>query len=112
MIGRNLDALEPAPRRWVQRLWGCPYINPRIDWTNVWPILQNLPSAGLSLLDAGCGGGLWSLELGLRRPGWHITGVDVNSGDVAIAEESRLRLGVADVRLLVKDFLEFRPEET
>src|SRR5213593_660733 len=67
MIGRATAPLAGAPRRWLQRLWGYTDIHTRQKWTVVWPYLARLPRQPLRLLDAGCGDGLWSLELAARR---------------------------------------------
>jgi SAM-dependent methyltransferase len=97
MIGRSTAALEPRPRRWLQRLWGHPYLHVRQDWHEVWPLVERLPEKGLSVLDAGCGEGRWTLELAVRRPKWFLVGLDQNSEALRTAEANRRRLGLTNV---------------
>lgn len=109
MLGRAIAPLHPAPRRWVQRLWGTPDIHARQKWAVLWPQLASLPPAGVRLLDAGCGTGAWSLELATRRPAWHVTGVDRSEADVRSATDAAARLGVRNVEFACADFLAYAP---
>ena len=108
MIGQATAALERAPRRWLQRIWGLPYIHPRQDWSVVWPLLAALPRTGVRLLDAGCGAGRWTLELAARRPGWQLVGVDRDAGALNRADAARRRLGLEHVAFVRSDFTDFR----
>ena len=108
MVGQATAAAEPAPRRWLQRVWGLPYIHARQDWSVVWPTLAALPCAGIRLLDAGCGAGRWSLELAARRPGWQIVGLDRDAGTLRIAESARRKLGLENLSFVQADFADFR----
>lgn len=108
MIGQATAALEPAPRRWVQRLWGLPYIHARQDWSVVWPLLAALPPTGVTLLDAGCGAGRWTLELAARRPGWRIMGIDRDAAALRRADAARRRLALDNVSFVRSDFTDFR----
>jgi SAM-dependent methyltransferase len=65
----------------------------------------------LHVLDAGCGGGAWSLELALRRREWSITGVDRFEPSLKAAETARRRLAVENVSFVYSDFLDFQPPE-
>ena len=111
MIGQATSLLAPRSRRWLQRVWGCPEIHTRQKWLAVWPSLARLPEKGIRLLDAGCGSGLWALELAARRPGWTIVGVDFSESAIRSAEEARQRLGLTNVAFLNADFIEFEPKQ-
>ena len=107
MIGQATAALQPIPRRWLQRAWGMPYIPKRQDWAAMWPYLQQLPQEGVRLLDAGCGPGTWTLELAARRPGWSLLGLDMETPRAAQAD--RERLGLSNVEFAQAGFLDFQP---
>lgn len=111
MIGHATAALEPFPRRWLLRVWGSPHIPTRQKWSAVWPYLSRLSRGSQRLLDAGCGGGMWSLELSVRRPRWLITGIDRAEAAIKAAELARRRLGLGNVRFVHGDFLAFHPTE-
>jgi len=98
-------------REVLYRLWGIPDINVRQKWSVVWPELEALEEEGVRLLDAGCGMGLWSLEIAARRPEWHVVGLDKNAGAVAEAERLRQALGLSNVQFVVEDFLSFKARE-
>lgn len=108
MVGQATAAVESAPRRWLQRVWGLPYIHARQDWSVVWPALAAMPHEGTRLLDAGCGRGRWSLELAARRPGWRIVGLDRDAAALRIAEEARRKLGLSNLSFVQADFADFR----
>lgn len=108
MVGQATAAAEPAPRRWLQRVWGLPYIHARQDWSVVWPTLAAMPREGVRLLDAGCGRGRWALELAARRPGWQIVGLDRDAGALRIAESARRKLGLQNLSFVQADFADFR----
>ena len=57
MLGRATAPLERIPRRWLQRIWGIPWIDSRQKWSLLWPTLGSLPETPMRLLDAGCGCG-------------------------------------------------------
>jgi len=111
MLGQATARAQPAPRRWMLRLWGAADIHTRQKWAALWPHLSRLPHAGVRLLDAGCGDGRWSLELAERRPAWRITGIDITPADVAAAERARLALGTTNASFACADFLEYAPAE-
>ena len=108
MVGQATAAVERAPRRWLQRLWGLPYIHARQDWSVVWPTLAAMPREGIRLLDAGCGRGRWSLELAARRPGWRIVGLDRDAAPLRIAESARRKLRLDNLSFVQADFADFR----
>jgi SAM-dependent methyltransferase len=76
----------------------------RQKWSVVWPQLENLPTGGVRLLDAGCGDGRWTLEIAARRPNWTLVGIDVNHARIADAEAARARLGLDNVSFVQADF--------
>jgi SAM-dependent methyltransferase len=108
MLGQRTAALERPPRRWVQRLWGHPYLATRQDWRALWPMLAALPQRGLRVLDAGCGPGRWTLELAARRPEWRIVGLDRDLHALRAAERARRRLGLANAAFVGGDLADFR----
>ena len=110
MIGQATASFKPVPRRWLQRAWGTPYIFVRQDWMALWPQLMRLPESGVRVLDAGCGEGNWTLELGTRRPGWSLVGLDRKEECVLAAETARRRLGLSNVSFVRSDFMDFVAE--
>lgn len=108
MVGQATAAMESVPRRWLQRMWGLPYIHARQDWSVVWPTLAAMPREGIRLLDAGCGRGGWSLELAARRPGWRILGLDRDAAALRIAESARRKLRLDNLSFVQADFADFR----
>lgn len=107
MIGQATAALASVPKRWLRRAWGIPYVQKRQDWHALWPHLRELPVTPRRLLDAGCGEGIWTLELAARRPAWTVVGVD--RGPVDAAERARLRLRLDNAAFVQSDFLAYEP---
>lgn len=110
MLGQASGRAVTGPRRWVQRWWGEASIDSRQKWDVVWPRIRALPGA-LRVVDAGCGAGTWTLELAARRPGWRLTGVDLDAAAIAEAERVRQCIGIANASFACADFLEFQPRE-
>jgi Precorrin-6B methylase 2 len=108
MVGQATAAMEPAPRRWLHRVWGLPYIHARQDWAAVWPALAAMPREGIRLLDAGCGRGRWALELAARRPGWRVIGLDRDAAALRLAESARRKLRLDNLSFVQGDFADFR----
>jgi SAM-dependent methyltransferase len=106
MLGQSTAALERAPRRWIQRVWGVPDIHVRQKWSAVWPTLSSLPREGLRVIDAGCGDGRWTLELAARRPGWHLIGIDRDEPAISRARRNLHTLGLTNVEFLARDFMD------
>jgi methylase of polypeptide subunit release factors len=98
MIGRSTAPLYPHRRRRVQEVWGIPDIHTRQKWMAVWPHLRRLPKTGLRFLDAGCGTGVWAMEIAARRPNWTVEGIDHDPAAIDQAETARARLGLANVK--------------
>jgi len=108
MVGQATAAMERAPRRWLQRVWGLPYIHARQDWSVVWPALAAMPREGIRLLDAGCGRGRWALELAARRPGWQVIGLDRDAAALRLAESARRKLSLHNLSFVQGNFADFR----
>jgi SAM-dependent methyltransferase len=112
MIGRHLWKLHAQPRREVYRRFGIPDLDTRQKWAAVWPVLRAADRAdGVTLLDAGCGPGGWSLELAARFPHWRITGVDIDADAIERARRDAARLGLDNVAFEVADLFAFQPAE-
>jgi SAM-dependent methyltransferase len=108
MVGQYTAALEPAPRRWIQRVWGVPNIHIRQKWGAVWPTLSRLPQSGQRVIDAGCGDGRWTLELAARRPRWHLVGIDRDEASISRAQKRLEALGLTNVEFVTADFRDAR----
>jgi ubiquinone/menaquinone biosynthesis C-methylase UbiE len=68
---------------------------------------QYLPEAG-TVLDIGCGFGLFSLYYAQVLPGVRFHGIDLDGSRIAIASEAARRLGLANTRYAVGDARAFR----
>ena len=71
---------------------------------------QYLPLEG-TILDIGCGFGLFSLYYAQLRPGARLRGFDLNARRIAIATEAARRLGLGNVTYAVGDARDFHPED-
>lgn len=110
MLGQAIGPLcSGAAQKWFQGWYGVADLHARQKWNILWPHLASLPSQGLTVLDAGCGDGIWSFELAARRPGWRVQGIDLDASKIAIAERNRTRLGSPNTSFAVADFMEFEP---
>ncbi|MBI5304062.1 MAG: class I SAM-dependent methyltransferase [Chloroflexi bacterium] len=71
-------------------------------------IEQYLPDHG-TILDLGCGFGLFSLYIAARKPHAHIVGVDVNPTRLQIARAAAQKLGIVNVTYEHRDLRAWRP---
>jgi SAM-dependent methyltransferase len=110
MIGRATAPVQPTARRLVQRVWGMADIDARQKWRAVWPAIRALPRTALRVLDAGCGDGMWTLELARRRPSWRLVGIDRDAVGIARARSMAERLSIESARFLTTDFLDYQPD--
>jgi 2-polyprenyl-3-methyl-5-hydroxy-6-metoxy-1,4-benzoquinol methylase len=69
---------------------------------------QYLPDSG-SILDIGCGFGLFSLYYAQQGPERKITGVDLNATRIEYARRAAVRLGVTNVEYRVGNATDFHP---
>lgn len=111
MIGRYLAPAYLAPRRWILHHWGVPDIHTRQQWHAVWPRLQRHAGRPLHLLDAGCGEGMWSLELARRFPHWRITALDRDRRALERGRGLHRRLPADNLEWAECGFLSYRPDE-
>jgi len=78
---------------------------PRADTeTLVEAALQRLPDTPLRLLDLGSGSGAIALALAKERCAWQVLGVDKQAQTVALAEQNRKQLGLANAQFLQSDW--------
>ncbi len=71
---------------------------------------QYLPREG-TILDIGCGFGLFSLYYAQVLPGAHLKGFDLNARRVKLAREAAGRLGLRNATYAVGDARGYRPSE-
>ena len=110
MIGQATASLHPPARRLLQRVWGAPNIDTRQKWTAVWPIIARLPRSPLRILDAGCGDGVWTLEIAAHRPQWLLVGIDRDAEQIAGAVVSARELALHNAQFVTTDFLQVRSD--
>lgn len=81
-------------------------VDHNLKWQAIWPALRALPAdRALSLLDAGCGGGAWTLRIARLRPSWRIVGVDRDSASLGRAERAAREQQLGNVTFVQGDFL-------
>lgn len=73
-------------------------------------IEQYLPSEG-TIVDLGCGFGLFALYMAARKPRAHVIGIDLSASRLAIARTAARRLDITNVTFLHTDLREWRPVE-
>lgn len=67
-------------------------------------VLKRFPrGAALTAADAGTGSGCIAISLGLERPEWRVTAIDVSAAALEIARENAARLGAANISFVQSD---------
>jgi release factor glutamine methyltransferase len=66
-------------------------------------VLKRFPGGEFSVLDVGTGSGCIAITLGLERPTWSITAVDVSSQALDTAKENAARLNATNVKFALSD---------
>ena len=72
-------------------------------------IAQYLPASG-TVLDLGCGFGLFALYMAIARPDVSLTGIDLSSARIEQARSSARALGLTNVRFETGDLRTWRPQ--
>lgn len=72
-------------------------------------IEQYLPGRG-TVVDLGCGIGLFSLYMALCRPSARVVGLDISERRIAIARRSAEKLGLSNVEFRVQDLRRWTPD--
>ena len=70
-----------------------------------------VPDAQADVLDLGTGTGAIALALASERPGWRVTGIDLQPEAVALARENARRLGLERVVFETGDWYKSLPEK-
>ena len=73
-------------------------------------IEQYLPEEG-TLLDLGCGCGLFALYMALCKPKAHVIGLDMNARRLEIAQMAAAKLGVHNISFLRQDLRDWHPDQ-
>lgn len=74
-------------------------------------IEQYLPEEG-TILDLGCGFGLFSLFMAACNPRAHVIGVDINRRRLQIAQGAAQKLGITNVSFIHHDLRAWSPDRT
>lgn len=78
-------------------------VHQALNWRAIWPVLASLPANDpITLLDAGCGAGVWCRCIARRRPAWRITGLDRDATQIAAARAASR--GVPNLAFVHGDF--------
>lgn len=111
MIGQYLSPAYPPPWGWILRTWGLSDVHVRQKWQVVWPRLRRHARRSVRCLDAGCGDGLWTLELARRLPAWRFTGLDRDARALERGRGLGWQLGMQGVEWIESGFLGYHPPE-
>lgn len=112
MIGKSISLLYARPRATIFKLIGFTDIMLRSKWNVVWKEISKLPKdQPIRLLDAGCGSGLFVLEIAVRRPKWTFVGVDLDENSINKAKRYSKILGCNNCQFESSDFLNFPSKE-
>jgi 2-polyprenyl-3-methyl-5-hydroxy-6-metoxy-1,4-benzoquinol methylase len=74
-------------------------------------IEQYLPNAG-TILDLGCGFGLFSLYMAACQPNARVIGLDINARRLQIARNAAEKLGIGNISFQQHDLRDWRPDQT
>ncbi|MEW5721195.1 MAG: class I SAM-dependent methyltransferase [Chloroflexota bacterium] len=73
-------------------------------------IEQYLPNAG-TILDLGCGFGLFSLYMAACKPNARVVGLDINAQRLQIARDAAEKLGIRNASFVQQDLRAWRPDQ-
>ncbi len=73
-------------------------------------IEQYLPNAG-TILDLGCGFGLFSLYIAACKPNARVIGLDINARRLQIARDAAEKLGIRNASFVQQDLRAWRPDQ-
>lgn len=110
MIGQAVASRE-RHAGFVQRHFGVCDIHVRHKWNVIWDHMQEAPDQQIRVADAGCGEGLWTLEIAARRPHWVVHGFDRNEQAIQKAERRRNELGLENASFECENFLTYQPHQ-
>ncbi|MBN2407212.1 MAG: class I SAM-dependent methyltransferase [Elusimicrobia bacterium] len=105
MIGKELvhdDSLSLAEKAYIS-VFGVPVSGLRIRARRILPVIDGMRFG--SLLDVGCGSGIFSMEIAKRRPDARITGIDSDPSLVEKASAIADRAGLSNCSFSVQDVL-------
>lgn len=74
-------------------------------------IEQYLPNSG-TILDLGCGFGLFSLYMAAAKLNARVIGLDVNARRLQIARDAAAKLGIRNASFVQQDLRDWRPDQT
>lgn len=74
-------------------------------------IEQYLPNAG-TILDLGCGFGLFSLYMAACKPNARVIGLDINARRLQIARNAAEKLNIHNISFIRHDLRDWRPDHT
>ncbi len=74
-------------------------------------IEQYLPDAG-TILDLGCGFGLFSLYMAACKPNARVVGLDIDARRLQIARDAAEKLGIRNASFVQHDLRDWRPEQS
>ncbi|WP_110641289.1 peptide chain release factor N(5)-glutamine methyltransferase [Salinicola sp. CPA57] len=111
LIARRTEGLPVAYLVGAREFWGLSLetspatLIPRPDTERLVEVaLESAPMPKGELLDLGTGTGAIALAFASERPGWRVTGVDVSTDAVALAQSNAERLAIANARFLKSDW--------
>ena len=117
MIGKEIahDPSLSAVERIYVRCVGAPIHGLRVRFRRLAPLMRSLIAplgAQASVIDVGCGTGVFTVVMGAEFPHAHFVGIDNSEGLIARDREIATRAGRDNVRFEVADALELPYHET